>query len=90
MSHPLWYSIRTMMNELDNAKEEMAFKLFGRSRTLAIAGGQCVKCGFPHNLRSDFRDALSHKEYGISGLCQGCQDGIFGVSDVDRWAADQS
>ena len=70
-----------MMNELDNAKEEMAFKLFGRSRTLAIAGGQCVKCGFPHNLRSDFRDALSHKEYGISGLCQGCQDGIFGVEE---------
>jgi len=67
-----------MMNELDNVKEEMAFKLFGRSRTLAIAGGQCVKCGFPHNLRSDFRDALSHKEYGISGLCQTCQDGIFG------------
>ena len=65
------------MTELDNAKEEMAFKLFGRSRTLAIAGGQCVKCGFPHNLRSDFRDALSHKEYGISGLCQGCQDRIF-------------
>ena len=79
MSHPLWYSIRTMMNELDNVKEEMAFKLFGRSRTLAIAGGQCVKCGYAHNLRSDFRDALSHKEYGISGLCQGCQDGIFGV-----------
>ena len=72
------------MTELDNAKEEMAFKLFGRSRTLAIAGGQCVKCGFPHNLRSDFRDALSHKEYGISGLCQGCQDGIFGVSEEDE------
>ena len=67
------------MNELDTLKEEMAFKLFGRSRTLAIAGGQCVKCGYPHNLRSDFRDALSHKEYGISGLCQGCQDDIFGV-----------
>jgi len=65
------------MNELEQFKEEMAFKLFGRSRTLAIAGGQCVKCGFPHNLRSDFRDALSHKEYGISGLCQGCQDRIF-------------
>ena len=69
------------MNNLDTFKEEMAFKLFGRSRTLAIAGGQCVKCGSAYNLRSDFRDALSHKEYGISGLCQGCQDGIFGVED---------
>jgi len=72
------------MNDMDKFKEEMAFKLFGRSRTLAIAGGQCVKCGFPHNFRSDFRDALSHKEYGISGLCQGCQDGIFGVGEEDE------
>ncbi len=69
------------MNELDKAKDEMAFALFGRSRTLAIAGGQCVKCGFPHNLRSDFRDALSHREYAISGLCQGCQDEIFGTEE---------
>ena len=68
-----------MMNELDNLKEEAGFAAFGRSRTLALAGGQCVKCGFAHNLRSDFRDALSYKEYGISSLCQGCQDGIFGV-----------
>ena len=70
-----------MMNELEQAKEDMAMRLFGRSRSLAIAGGQCVKCGFPHNLRSDFRDALSHKEYGISGLCQCCQDSIFGVEE---------
>ena len=69
------------MNELEQAKEDMAMRLFGRSRSLAIAGGQCVKCGFPHNLRSDFRDALSHKEYGISGLCQCCQDGIFGTGE---------
>ncbi len=80
MSHPLWYSIRTM-NELDNAKEEMAFKLFGRSRTLAIAGNGCVKCG---ESAVDFRDELSRKEFGISGLCQGCQDGIFGVEGDDE------
>ena len=80
MSHPLWYSIRTM-NELDNAKEEMAFKLFGRSRTLAIAGNGCVKCG---ESAVDFRDELSRKEFGLSGLCQGCQDGIFGVEGDDE------
>ena len=79
MSHPLWYSIRTMMNELDNVKEEMAFKLFGRSRTLAIAGKGCVKCG---ESAVDFRDELSRKEFGICGLCQTCQDGIFGAGDV--------
>jgi hypothetical protein len=66
------------MNELDQLKEEMAFQLFGRSRTLAIAGDQCVKCG---ELATDFGDELSRKEYGISGLCQCCQDGIFGTEE---------
>lgn len=28
-----------------------------------------------------FRDALSWKEYGMSGLCQTCQDCVFGVED---------
>lgn len=27
----------------------------------------------------DFRDELSRREYKISGLCQKCQDKIFGV-----------
>ena len=72
--------IYNMINELDQFKEETAFRLFGRSRSLAIAGGGCVKCG---EAATDFRDALSRKEYGISGLCQPCQDGIFGVSDED-------
>jgi len=67
-----------MLNQLDQFKEELGMKIYGRSPSLAIAGGQCVKCGFPHNLQSDFRDTLSHKEYKISGLCQTCQDGIFG------------
>jgi|TARA_Y100000310_G_scaffold242766_1_gene246976 hypothetical protein len=70
-----------MMNQVEQFQDDMAVKLFGRSKVLAVAGGQCVKCGFPHNLRSDFRDALSHKEYGISGLCQTCQDSIFGIGE---------
>ena len=81
MSHPLWYSIRTMMNELEQFKEDTAFSLFGRSRRLAIAGNQCVKCG-AHEL--EFRDELSRKEHGISGFCQSCQDDIFGVEGDDE------
>ncbi|MAH49056.1 hypothetical protein CMI37_24730 [Candidatus Pacearchaeota archaeon] len=69
------------MNELENFKEETAFRLFGRSRNLAIAGNQCVKCG-AHNL--EFRDELSRKEHGISGFCQSCQDDVFGPSDEDK------
>jgi hypothetical protein len=68
------------MNELDTFKEETAFRLFGRSRSLAIAGNGCVKCG---ETATDFRDELSRKEYGISGLCQPCQDSIFGGPEDD-------
>ena len=67
-----------MMNELELAKEAMSLNLYGRSRTIALAAGQCVKCG-KYNL--EFRDELSRKEYRISGLCQSCQDAIFGTED---------
>ena len=71
------------MNELDNFREESAYQAFGRGRMLALAGKGCVKCGASVVLTKDggldFRDELSEKEYTISGLCQTCQDGIFGV-----------
>lgn len=48
-------------------------------RTGAIKQNVCVDkpfgCGGP---ASDFRDPLSRKEYSISGLCQLCQDELFG------------
>ena len=31
------------------------------------------------SISSPFRDDLSRKEYSISGLCQDCQDEVFGV-----------
>ena len=68
------------MNALDTFKEETAFRLFGRSRSLAIAGNGCVKCG---ESATDFRDEISRKEFGISGFCQSCQDDIFGGPDED-------
>ena len=65
----------SMLNGLDQFKEDTAMNLFGRSRMLAIAGKQCVKCG---EQAIDFTDELSKKEHGISGFCQSCQDQIFG------------
>lgn len=70
-----------LMSNLDTFKEEMAFTLFGRSRRLAIAGNQCVKCG---EFDLWFRDELSRKEHGISGFCQSCQDNVFGLNDEDK------
>lgn len=40
--------------------------------------GLCPFCNKPVN-QEDFRDALSRREFEISGLCQKCQDKFFGV-----------
>lgn len=55
-------------------------KLFPQANRVGqIAKDCCVKppfgCGQPVG---EFRDALSEKEYRVSGLCQKCQDEIFG------------
>lgn len=55
--------------------DELSLNLFGRSRSLAKAGNGCVSCGKP---ATTFRDERSKKEYEISGLCQTCQNSIFG------------
>lgn len=36
--------------------------------------GKCATCGKPIY---GFKDRLSKKEYGISGMCQECQDSVF-------------
>lgn len=49
-------------------------------RSESIANSICVLppfgCGGPAHT---FHDPLSKKEYMISGLCQKCQDQIFGI-----------
>jgi hypothetical protein len=51
-------------------------------RTTAIEGDRCVRppfgCGGP---ATDFRDERSRHEYRISGLCQQCQDTVFGEGE---------
>jgi hypothetical protein len=43
---------------------------------LLTAQGYCPVCSGPV---IGFRDELSKTEYGISGLCQSCQDSTFGA-----------
>jgi len=63
------------MSVLEQYKENLSMKLFGRSYTLAIAGNQCVECG----KRADkFRNAISAKEYQLAATCQHCQDKYWG------------
>lgn len=56
--------------EIDNLLTSLA----GKSRQDTVSEG-CMTCDKP-NL--DFRDPLSRKEYQISGMCQTCQDSVFG------------
>ena len=64
------------------ALDELLKLAFGVDRVSSIEHDVCVAkpigCGGP---ATEFRDALSTKEYTISGLCQKCQDRIFGGSD---------
>lgn len=54
--------------------EKFLEEMFGR--TTAIESNTCVTCGQD---ASHFRNKISHKEYMYSGMCQECQDSVFGV-----------
>ena len=61
------------------AMDRLFQAVFGFDRRESIKAGICVPksigCGGPATV---FRDARSTREYAISGLCQQCQDNIFG------------
>lgn len=44
-----------------------------------VEAGQCAFDESHDVSPESFRDALSRKEFGISGMCQKCQDETFGV-----------
>jgi hypothetical protein len=46
----------------------------------AVIKDVCPTCGAPIR-EEDFRDGLSRREYGIYGMCQKCQDSVFGGGD---------
>jgi len=62
--------------------EQEITRIFGHDRRAEIQANRCVPapvgCGGP---ATEFRDALSAKEYTISGLCQKCQDSVFGADE---------
>jgi hypothetical protein len=62
----------------DKEVDQVLTAVFGRDRTQAILAGRCMTCD---GEAKDFRTPLSMKEYTISGLCQGCQDEVWGASE---------
>ena len=59
----------------NNTLDVLSLQLFGKSRSEVIRQEICVTCGA---YAIDFEDALSAKEFTISGLCQKCQNEVFG------------
>ena len=64
-----------------NPIDSMLSSVFGVDRVKTITEGYCVSCGKEGIVASSFRDDLSKKEYAISGMCQCCQDDVFGVKE---------
>lgn len=53
-----------------------AFILMPKAKE-AIKQNKCPTCSSPIR-EEDFRDGTSKREYRISGMCQKCQDSVFG------------
>ena len=51
---------------------------FGKTITESKKEYTCVMCKNPE---MKFRDRISQKEYNISGMCQTCQDKVFGETN---------
>jgi len=66
-------------NQIDN----LLSSLFGVDRVKTISEGYCATCDTTGIVATSFRDDISRKEYSISGMCQSCQDDVFGVSEPD-------
>lgn len=66
--------------EMEKFLDELSKTAFGRSRNDEV----CVTCGSIYVKPTDFRNALSRKEFTISRMCQICQDSVFGVGNDDK------
>ena len=67
----------TKSRKMEEFLNEVTKSAFGRERD----GKQCVTCGSPKIGPEDFRDAISLREFGISYMCQVCQDAAFSSDD---------
>jgi hypothetical protein len=59
---------------------------FAASSLLGVEGNvfdraDCPLCDRTNLRPEDFRDELSRKEFGLSRMCQDCQDEVFGGDD---------
>lgn len=72
-----------MSKPMDNKTPEMkaAIEAVFPGTQKAISESKCPCCHKSIDANRDFRDNLSRREYLISGMCQNCQDSIWGVAE---------
>lgn len=64
--------------DTEEMNEEIMRKAgFGKEMD-AVKEGKCAMCDKPIDPKTEFRDELSIREHSISGMCQECQDKVFG------------
>ena len=66
---------------MDNGKKDYLRSLGFEAEIDRIDEGRCPFCG-ADTKQAVFRDDISRRENEISGLCQVCQDRVFGASEV--------
>jgi len=79
-SQPLLDDYINLFKELcgpTKEKMERLSKIGFNKQVERISMGKCATCS-QQIAHADFRDELSRKEFGISGMCQKCQDEVFG------------
>jgi len=64
-------------SEKSEAIDMAITSIFGIDRRKSIKDKSCACCGQSVEL-SSFKDELSLKEFHISGMCQDCQNEVFG------------
>lgn len=68
-------SFETKTSEMKTAIDDLSMDTFGVKTSDSIKGKMCVFC---KQEATEFKDELSRREFGISGICQVCQDEVFG------------
>ena len=70
------------MPSIKSEKIDELFKtLYGVDRKTSIVNRMCVSCDAKVS-KEGFRDEVSLREFHISGLCQVCQDKVFGFEET--------
>ena len=65
--------------DMQHFLERVSMAMFGNSRQECIDRGVCIICG---SSATEFNDVGSEDEFGISAMCQECQDGTYRPMDT--------